>query len=144
MEEICDTCQFGIRPRLTKRNYKKWSVLVIDHLRSEHKEVFPFLCSNELISDTEMQPPLYILWDIIIMNLDFDTQHVINKITYPHDMWMALWKKYGDPTVPPFLDDILSFVASVMVPPTPKEIPPLDAPVDSTDPVPTTYASNLV
>ena len=119
MEEFCFTCQFGIRPPLTKWNYKKWSALVNDHLRSEHKEVFPYLCSNELISETEIKTPLYRLWDIIILNLSFDTKHVINKLKYPHDMWMALWKKYGDPIVPPFPDDILSFVASIMVSPTP-------------------------
>ena len=65
-----------------------------------------------------------------------DTKHVINKLIYPHDMWMALWKKYGDPTVPPFLDDILSFVSSIMVSPNPKEIAPLDTPVAPFDPVP--------
>ena len=55
---------------------------------------------------------------------------------------MALWKKYGDPTIPPFLDDILSFVASVMVPPTPEEIPPPNTLVAPTDLVSTTDASN--
>jgi hypothetical protein len=129
---------------LTKRNYKNWSDLVLDNLRSDHKEVFPFLCSNKLISNTELQPPLYILWDIIILNLDFDTKHVINMITYPHDMWMALWKKYGDPIVHPFSDDILSFVALVMVPPTPEEIPPPDTPIAPIDPVPPKDASDSV
>ena len=90
MEEFCDTCRFGTRPPLTKKNYKKWSSLVIDHLRSEHKEVFPYLCSNELISDTKIQPPIYRLWDIIILNMSFDTKHFINKLIHPHDMWMAL------------------------------------------------------
>ena len=112
------TCRFGIRPPLTKRNYNKWSALVIDHLRSEHKEVFPYLCSNELISDTKIQPPIYRLWDVIILNMSSDTKHVINKLIHLHDMWMALWKKYGDPTIPSFLDEILSFLVSFMVPPT--------------------------
>ena len=129
---------------MTKGNYKKWSALVIDHLKSEHKEVFPYLCSNKLISNTKIQPPLYRLWDIIILNLSFDTKHVINKLIHYHDMWMALWKKYGDPTVPPFPDDILSFVASVMVPPTPEEIPPPDTLVAPTNPIPTIDASDSV
>ena len=58
-------------------------------------------------------------------------------------MWMALWKKYGDPTSPPFLDDILSFVASVMVPPTPVEITS-PTPIAPTDPVLATDASDSV
>ena len=83
-------------------------------------------------------------WDIIILNMIFDTKHVINKLIHLHDMWMALWKKYGDPIVPPFLDDILSFVASVMVPPTLEEIPPLDTLVAPTDPIPAIDASDSV
>ena len=59
-------------------------------------------------------------------------------------MWMALWKKYGDPTVPPFPDDILSFVALVMVPPTLVEILPPDTPIDTIDLVTTIDASDLV
>ena len=50
---------------------------------------------------------------------------------------MALWKKYGDPSVPPFPDDILSFVALVMVPPTLEEIPPPNTPLAPTNLVPT-------
>ena len=53
-------------------------------------------------------------------------------------------EKYGDPTVPPFPDDILSFVASVMVPPTLEEIPPLDTPIAPIDPVPATDALDSV
>ena len=73
-----------------------------------------------------------------------DTKHVINKLIHLHDMWMALWKKYGDPTVPPFPDDILSFVASVMVPPTLEEIPPPNTHVAPTDPILATDASDSV
>ena len=97
MEDFYDTCQFGIKPPLTKRNYKKWSALVIDHLRSEHKEVFTYLCSNELISDTKLQPLVKKLLDIIIMNMIDDPLHVIKKLIHPHDMWMNLWKNMEIP-----------------------------------------------
>ena len=114
--EVSFICQGGLKPKLTKRNYKKWSTLIIDHLRREHKEVFPYLCSNELISSTKEQPPVKGLLDIIIFSINSDCFHVIRKLIKPYDISMALWKEYGDPIVPPFLDDILSFVASVMVP----------------------------
>ena len=73
MEEFCDTCQFGIRPPLTKGNYKKWSTLVIDHLRSEHKEVFLIyvimnwyltLKYNHLFIDSRIL--LYWIWVLIL------------------------------------------------------------------------------
>ena len=57
---------------------------------------------------------------------------------------MSLWKEYGDPQVPPFLEDILPPIALVMVPTTLVEIIPPDAPIASTDPVPSTNAPNLV
>ena len=78
------------------------------------------------------------------MNMTDDPWHVIKNIIHPYDMWMALWKKYGDPTVPPFPYDILSFVASVMVPPTPEEISPLDTPIAPTDLVPAIDALDSV
>ena len=46
---------------------------------------------------------------------------------------MALWKEYVEPIVPPFPEDILSLVTSVMVPPTRDEIEPPDTLVDSID-----------
>ena len=64
--------------------------------------------------------------------------------SFPRDVWMALWEAYGDPCVPPFLEDILSLAAPVLVPPTPDEITPPDTPVDSTDPVPASDASDSV
>ena len=69
--EFCFTCQFGIRPRLTKRNYQKWSALIIDHIRREHKEVFPFLCSKELPSDDLTPVNIIMLVIFFIINTDF-------------------------------------------------------------------------
>ena len=63
---------------------------------------------------------------------------------FPHDVWMALWEAYGDPCVPPFLEDILHPVTLVMVPSTLVEISPLDSPVDCTNSVPTIYAYDSV
>lgn len=57
---------------------------------------------------------------------------------------MALWEEYGDPNIPPFLEDIISFVTLAMVPPTPNEIPPPNTPVYSTDVFLALDASNLV
>ena len=76
--------------------------------------------------------------------MSFDTKRVINKLIQLHDMWMAHWKKYGDPTIPPFPDDILFFAASFMVPPTPKEIPPPNTLVAPTDLVLAIDASDSV
>ena len=55
---------------------------------------------------------------------------------------MALWEAYGDPCVPPFSKDILHLVTPVMVPSTPDEITPPNAP--TIDPIPATDASDLV
>ena len=65
-------------------------------------------------------------------------------VSFPHDVWMTLWQAFVDPLVPPFLEDILSLAALVMVSSNPNEITPLETLVDSIDPVPATYASDLV
>ena len=57
---------------------------------------------------------------------------------------MALWEAYGDPNIPPFLEDNISLVTSAMVPPTLDEITPPDSPVATTIPIPTIDASNSV
>ena len=57
---------------------------------------------------------------------------------------MCLWKAYGDPQVPPFLEDILPPVTLVVVPTTPVEIIPPDAPVASIDLVPAIDALDSV
>ena len=67
--------------------------------------------------------------------MSFDPWNFIKNIIHPYDMWMALWKEYGDPIVPPFPEDILSPVTPVMVPSTPDEITHPDTLVASTNPV---------
>lgn len=62
--------------------------------------------------------------------------------SFPHDVWMALWEAYEETNFSPFLEEIMSLVTPVMVPPTLDEISPLDSLVDSTDLVPTTDASD--
>ena len=57
---------------------------------------------------------------------------------------MALWEAYGDPTVPSFLEDILSLVTPIMVPPTLDEITHTNTPVDCTDLVLAIDAPNSV
>ena len=58
---------------------------------------------------------------------------VIDKFNYPYEIWMGPWKAYGDPSVPPFLEDILSLVTSIMVPSILNDIPPPDTLVASTN-----------
>ena len=62
---------------------------------------------------------------------------------YPFDIWIGLWEAYGDPNIPPFLEDILHLVTSAMVPPTLDEITS-PAPIDSTNPVPAIDAPDSV
>ena len=69
---------------------------------------------------------------------------VLRKESNPYELWMCLWKAYGDPQVPPFLEEILPPVTPVMVPTTLVEIIPLDAPIATTNPILATNASNLV
>lgn len=45
--------------------------------------------------------------------------------SFPHDVWMDLWKEYEDPCVPPFPKDIISLGTSAIVPSNPDEISPL-------------------
>ena len=104
----------------------------LDHLRREHKEVFPYLCSNELISDTEEQPPLTSLIILICTSLSsFDYYKVVAKLWYQYDLWMYLWERYGDPNIPPFPKDL---IPSVAVDSSSNEITP-PAPVAPTDPI---------
>ena len=64
--------------------------------------------------------------------------------SFPHDVWMDLSAAYRDTNISPFLEDIISLVTPIMVPPTPYEIPPPDTLVDSTDLVLAIDASDLV
>ena len=70
--------------------------------------------------------------------LDFTTDEI--KSNDPYDIWMFLWETYGDPTIPPFLEDLLPPVAADT---SSDEITPT-ALVAPTDPVPATDASDLV
>ena len=69
---------------------------------------------------------------------------VLRKASNPFEIWMCLWKAYGDPQVPPFLEDILPLVTPIVVPTTLVEIIPHDALVASIDLVPTSNSPNLV
>lgn len=113
---------------------------MIDHLR-EHKEVFHFLCSKELPSCTDSSP-ISIILQVIFINISYDCFVVLRKASEPYDLWMCLWKAYGDPTVPLFPEDILPPVTPIIVPTTPVEIIPLDAFVASIDLVPIADAPN--
>ena len=63
---------------------------------------------------------------------------------FPHEVCMALWEAYGDPWVPPFLEEILSPVNPVMVTSTPNEITHPNTPIDSTNLVPAINAPDSV
>lgn len=115
---------------------------MIDHLR-EHKEVFPFICSKELPSYIDPSP-ISILLQAIFINISYDCFVVLRKASEPYDLLMCLWKAYGDPTIPLFLEDIFPLVTPVVVPTTSIEIIPTNAHVASIDPVLATYAPNSV
>ena len=115
---------------------------MIDHLR-EHKEVFPYLCSKELPSSID-RTVLRMIFQVIFINNSMDCFVVLRKASNPYELWMCLWKAYGDPQVPPFLEDILPPETLVMVPTTLVEIIPPDAPIASTDIVLAIDAPNLV
>ena len=74
----------------------------------------------------------------------FSPLRMTRMTSFPHDLWMTLWEAYGDSCVPPFLEDILHPVTPVMVPSTLVEILPPDAPIASTDLVPSTNAPDSV
>ena len=115
---------------------------MIDHLR-EHKEVFPYLCSKELPSSTD-RTALRMIFQAIFININMDSFVVLRKASNPYELWMCLWKAYGDPQVPPFLKDILPPITPVVVPTTLIEIIPPNAPIASIDPIPTIDAPDLV
>ena len=137
--EACHRCQCDIRPKLTPRNYKKWSALIIGHLR-EHKEVFPSLYSKIAPSFEYLHSLLCFMYS----SMSRESFAPLLMESFPHDLWMALWEAYGDPCVPPFPEGILHPVTPIMVPSTLVEISPVDSPVDSIDPVPATDASDSV
>ena len=60
--------------------------------------------------------------------------------TDPYDLWMYLWETYGDPSIPPFPQDLLPPVAAIT---SSDEITP-PPPAASTDPIPATDASDSV
>ena len=57
---------------------------------------------------------------------------------FSYDIWMSIWEAYGDPCLPPSLEDILHLVTPVMTPTPPDEITPPDALVATSDLVPAT------
>ena len=111
---------------------------MIDHIR-EHKQVFPYLCSKELPSSIDHMV-LRMIFQAIFINISMDCLSILRKASNPYEIWMSLWKAYGDPTVPPFREDILPPVTQVMVHTTLVEIPPPNALLASSDPVLATYA----
>jgi len=128
--ESCQICKFGIRPKLTTRNYPKWSSLIIDHLR-EHPELLPYLYSL----------PPYFDWTYVLNLIDFLCNSMSKESfppfslgTFPYEYWMSLWKYYGDPSDPYSLVKILPPVTLAMVSSTSDEIIPL-ALVAPTDPI---------
>ena len=80
----------------------------------------------------------------IFINIIMDCFVVLRKASNPYELWMCLWKAYGDPQVPPFPEDIPPPITPIMVPTTPVEIIPPNALVSFTDPVPATNAPNSV
>ena len=118
--ESCPICQFGIRPKLTPRNYQKWGALIIGHLR-EHKEVFPSLYLKIVPSFEYLSSLLRFMY----RSMSQESFAPLLMASFPHDVWMALWEAYGDSHVPPFLEDILHPLTPAMVSSTPDEITPL-------------------
>ena len=105
--ESCHMCQSSLRLKLTPRNYKKWSASMLVHLR-EHQEVIPLLCSKI--------PPsfnyLHLLLHFMYNSMSKESFAPLLVASFLHDVWMALWEAYGYPNIPPFPNEILSFVAS--------------------------------
>ena len=115
---------------------------MLDYLR-EHQEVIPYLYSK-ILQPNPNWAYLPKLLRLMYNSMSKECFAPLLMAIFPHDVWMALWEAYGDPKIPPFLGDIISLETLVMVPPTPNEIPPPDAPIDSTGLVPTIDAPNLV
>ena len=93
-----------------------------------------------MITDKGQKPKGRLL--IIILNsLSFiDCHKLIVKIWPPYVFWMYLLEHYGDPTIPPFLEDLLPQVAANS---SSDEITP-QAPIAPTNPVTTINALDLV
>lgn len=118
--ESCPIFQSGIRPKLTPRNYKKWSALIIGHLR-EHNKVFPSLYSKIMPLFEYLSSLLCFMYK----SMSKKSFSPLLMAIFSHDFWMALWEAYGDLRVPPFPKDILHPVTLAMVSSTPDEITPL-------------------
>ena len=93
---------------LTSDNYHAWSQLAITYL-SQHN-VLPYAPDLEFTFDQH---------DIILRTywfhmdydvLDFTTDEI--KSNDPYDIWMFLRETYGDPTIPPFPEELLPPVAA--------------------------------
>ena len=106
--EACHICQSGKRTKLTPKNYYKWSVLMLDHLR-EHQEVLPSLCSKIPPSFKYLSKHLNFMYN----NMSKESFAPLLMASFPHDVWMAL---YGDPNISTFHEDIISLVTPIMVP----------------------------
>ena len=83
-----------------------------------------------------------ILIPILCRYMDYKTMKKMFKIksSDPYQFWMYLWETFGDPTIPPFPQDLIPPVAADT---SSDEITP-PAPVAHTNPISTTDASNLV
>ena len=83
-----------------------------------------------------------LIWHTISLFMDENVMDSIEDIksSNPYVYWIHLWELYGDPDVPPFLEDILPPVVAAS---SSDEITP-PAPVAPTNPVPAIDASDSV
>ena len=100
------------------KNYQKWSTLIIDHLRRDHMEVFPYL-SSKILPPNPTWKHLSTLLHFLYKSMSKESFSPLSMESFPHDVWMALWEAYGDPQDPPFPKEILPPITLVMVPLTP-------------------------
>ena len=116
---------------------------MLAHLR-EYQEVFPYLCSKILPPNPNCADHIHLLIFFMYGSMSKESFAPLLMASFPHDVWMALWEAYGDTNIPPFPRDIISLAASILVSSILDEIPPPDTPINFTNPVLSTNASDSV
>lgn len=116
-------------------NYHKWSQIIIKFL-SQHN-VLPYVRVLEYNLETSslIDTILFLYMDYEVLDSLIDL-----KAFYHYDNYIYLWEMYGDPNIPPFPKDL---IPPVVVNSSLDEITS-PAPVDPTDLVPATDASDSV
>ena len=116
-------------------NYHEWSQLAIRYLNQHN--VLPYAPDLEYNVDQ-----IDIIVSTLFRHMELDILDSLLELqaTDPYVYWMFLWETYGDPSIPPFLKELIPPVAADT---SSDEITP-PALVASTDPIPATDASDSV